>query len=219
MVFPRDSETGSELSNTSFTENGFTLDLAQSHYLDIDVRKSVFNAETNVLTEDTRFNKPAADGQTYTDEGVYTITVTNRYTDEKTKKVIYVGTNDVLKAYAATGLPIKDIESQLADGATIARDGSLLRPGETDTTQRSESGNDQNTNDEASTDSDKDITVDRKDSSQAKHIGIPVILAVFFCILAIGVIIFLLVRKKRKTFTSNSSNMENPNAPSIDMEQ
>lgn len=129
MVFPRDITTGSELSNASFTENGFTLDLAKSHYLDIDVRKSVLDKKSDKLVEDTRFNKPAADGQSYTDEGVYVITVTNRYTHEKTKKTIYVGKNDILKVYATTGLAIKDIKSQLSRGATIAKDGTLRQTG------------------------------------------------------------------------------------------
>lgn len=127
MVFLRDAVTNSELSNTSFTENGFILDFAQSHYLNVDVRKSILNEESDDLIEDTRFNKPAADGQSYTDEGIYTITVTNQYTQEQTKKIIYVGDNDILKAYATTGIPIKDIERQVADGAIISEDGTLVQ--------------------------------------------------------------------------------------------
>ena len=34
-----------------------------------------------------------SDGEKYTDEGIYTITVSNPYTEEKTVKKIYVGTN------------------------------------------------------------------------------------------------------------------------------
>lgn len=142
MVFPKDVKTGSELTNTAFTENGFSIDLAESHYLDVNVRKSVLNKGADGLVEDTRFNRPAADGQTYTEEGVYTITVTNRYTDEQTTKIIYVGTDDVLKAYATTGMTIKAIKKQISEGATVSKDGSLLQPGESQTTNAESSAKD-----------------------------------------------------------------------------
>ncbi len=125
MVFPFDVKTGEELINAAATPNGFRLDLAKSKYLDIDIRREVLNAGSSGLIEDTRFNKPAKDGNEYTDEGTYTITVSNRYTDQVTVKTIYVGTNEVLKAHAATGQSISSINSLLAAGATIAKDGSI----------------------------------------------------------------------------------------------
>ena len=36
------------------------------------------------LIEDTRFNGPAKDGAKYTDDGIYTITVQNEYTNQIT---------------------------------------------------------------------------------------------------------------------------------------
>ena len=84
------------------------------------------------MTEDTRFNKPAKDGEKFTDEGIYTITATNRYTNQTTTKVIYVGTDDVLKAHVVTGLSISDIEYQLSMGATVAPDGTIIPPPETE---------------------------------------------------------------------------------------
>ncbi|WP_182049330.1 hypothetical protein [Changpingibacter yushuensis] len=125
MVFPFDVKTGEELTNAAATPNGFRLDLARSRYLDIDIRREVLNESSSGLVEDTRFNKPAKDGSEYTDEGTYTITVHNRYTDQETEKTIYVGTDEVLKAHAATGRSISSINSMLADGATIAEDGSI----------------------------------------------------------------------------------------------
>ena len=71
-------------------------------------------------------DKPAKDGEAYTDEGIYTITVSNLYTNQTTTKIIYVGTDSVLKAHVVTGLSIGDIESQLAVGASIADDGTLI---------------------------------------------------------------------------------------------
>ena len=112
MVYPFDVVTGAELTNSSITENGFYLDLAKSRYLNIDIKKEIRRAGAEGLTEDTRFNKPAKDGKAYTDEGIYTITVSNLYTNQTTTKIIYVGTDSVLKAHVVTGLSIGDIESQ-----------------------------------------------------------------------------------------------------------
>ena len=82
------------------------------------------------LVEDVRFNRPAKDGDQYTEEGIYTITVSNRYTGQETTKVIYVGTNNVLKAHVTTGLPISEINAQLASGAEVAEDGTIIPPPE-----------------------------------------------------------------------------------------
>ncbi len=132
MVFPFDTATGAELNNTAITENGFYLDLAKSRYLDINIRREVLAEGATGLTEDTRFNRPAREGEHYTQEGIYTITVHNRYTGQETQKVIYVGTNDVLKAHVTTGLPISEITWQLSTGATVAPDGTII-PAPTET--------------------------------------------------------------------------------------
>ena len=128
MVYPFDIKTKEEMLNSSITENGFYLDLARSRYLDIDVRKEVLSAGADGLVADTRFNRPAADGEQYTEEGIYTITVSNRYTNEKTAKRIYVGTNNVLRAYVTNGFPIKEITEMLSHGAQINSDGSIVFP-------------------------------------------------------------------------------------------
>ena len=126
MVYPFDVATGEELTNSSVTENGFYLDLAKSRYLNIDIKKEIRTEGAESLTEDTRFNKPAKDGEKYTDEGIYTITVTNIYTNQTTTKVIYVGKNDVMKALVTTGLPLQEIEYQIKSGASVAKDGTLV---------------------------------------------------------------------------------------------
>ena len=126
MVYPFDIATREELLNTSSTENGFYLDLARSRYLDIDIKKEILNEGADGLTEDVRFNRPAKDGDQYTEEGIYTITVSNRYTNQQTIKKIYVGTNDILKAHVTTGYDISEISYQLSMGATVAEDGTLI---------------------------------------------------------------------------------------------
>lgn len=128
MVYPFDVSTKAELTNSSMTENGFYLDLAKSRYLDINIKKEVLKDGANGLIEDVRFNRPAKDGDSYTEEGIYTIVVSNRYTGQQTTKVIYVGTNNVLKAFVATGLSIGEIEEQLALGAKILEDGTIIPP-------------------------------------------------------------------------------------------
>jgi len=126
MIYPFDTATGDELTNSATTENGFYLDLARSRYLDIVIKKSVMNETSGGLVEDTRFNKPAQDGEKYTDEGVYTITVKNRYTGAETVKTIYVGTDDVLEVHANTGRDVNEIRKMLETGEWYIEDGTLV---------------------------------------------------------------------------------------------
>ena len=65
MVYPFDTATMSELTNSSITENGFYLDLAKSRYLETNVKKEVLTQGADGLTEDTRFNRPAKNGEKY----------------------------------------------------------------------------------------------------------------------------------------------------------
>ncbi len=87
MVYPFDVVTKSEMTNSSYTDNGFYLDLARSRYLDINVKRV---AMVNGV-EDVRFNRSARDGEQYTDDGIYIITVKNKVTGEQTEKRVYVG--------------------------------------------------------------------------------------------------------------------------------
>ena len=126
MVYLFDTATGGELTNQAYTENGFTINLAKSRYLDIKVERSILNDSANGLARDTRFNKSAKDNERFTDEGIYTITVSNRYTGATTEKIIYVGTDPILKAYAVTNLPIQEIRQMLENGAKIQEDGYIF---------------------------------------------------------------------------------------------
>lgn len=128
MFFLFDVKTGSELTNSSVTENGFRLDLAKSRYLNITLKREILTSSSDGLVEDTRFNGVAKDGAEYTDEGIYTITSSNEYTGVSTTKKIYVGTNDILRAHVATGYSIPEINNLIAKGATISKDGSIQQP-------------------------------------------------------------------------------------------
>lgn len=126
MVYPFDVQTGSELTNSSVTENGFRLDLAKSRYLKINLKREKLNESVDGLVEETRLNGPAKEGAEYTEEGIYTITARNEYTGQSTVKKIYVGSNKLLKASVKTGLSIPEIKERLKQGDRIAEDGTIV---------------------------------------------------------------------------------------------
>ncbi len=126
MVYPFDIETGAELSDTSLTEHGFKLDMARSRYLTIDVQYAAVTESNNRYKEDVRFNRPAKDGDSYEEEGIYTFNVKNLYTGENTKKKIYVGSADYLKAMAVNNISVDELNQLLDEGAQIDSDGTIL---------------------------------------------------------------------------------------------
>ena len=133
MVFPFDVKTKSELTDGSVTENGFYLDLAKSKYLKTYVKRSQWTKTGNGYQEDIRRNEIAKDGEQYTDEGIYTITVVNPTTDPNginpTKKQIYVGTNNLMKAAvnpANKKYSIDEIAAFVDKGASISADGTIV---------------------------------------------------------------------------------------------
>ncbi len=92
MLFLFD-DNGAELKNGAVT-SGFSIDLADSHYLDIRVKREV-NVDQNSLQEDTdtRINTVANEKVTYNEEGIYTLTAYNSVTNETTTKRIFVCNN------------------------------------------------------------------------------------------------------------------------------
>lgn len=142
MMFLFDTATNNELFNGSVTSSGFRIDMAGSHYLDVSVKREVLNSTGDGLTEDVRFNKTATDGAVFEDEGIYTVTVKNPNTgEEATTKRIYVGTNDAMKASVANNMTLAEAQRQIAEGATVADDGTLkLASKKTDTAANESSG-------------------------------------------------------------------------------
>ena len=126
MVYPFDIKTKEELRNTSITEHGFYIDLANSKYLDVTIKREVLKDGADGLVEDTRYNRPAKSGDEFLEEGVYTITVKNVYTNETTTKKIYVGKNPELKAHVQTGRSIENIRLLVSEGAKIDEEGNLI---------------------------------------------------------------------------------------------
>ena len=128
MVYPFDLQNNAELTDGAITPNGFRLDFANSHYLTVYVKYSALNRVGNSYREDIRANRPAKDGEKYTEPGIYTIEVTTDYASQPTTKRIAVGTDPALYAYVRSGLSIEDFNSRLNDGFVIQEDGSLIEP-------------------------------------------------------------------------------------------
>ena len=126
MVYPFDVKTKAELSDGDITQNGFKLDMAKSRYLNINVQQSAVSKTEDGYREDIRFNKPAKDGDEYIEEGIYTFTVKNLYTDEKTTKVIYVGDTEYMKALSKYKISVTELNDRLSQGGTIADDGTII---------------------------------------------------------------------------------------------
>ena len=204
MAYPFDIATGSELTNSSMTENGFRLDLAKSRYLKVNIKREVLTDSADGLVEDTRFNGPAKDGAEYTDDGIYTITVSNDYTNQFTVKKIYVGTNNILRAYMTTGLSIPEINHLVAEGATIMDDGTIklaekvIEPEEsTNSSQTTESASEP-TN--AETENAVEV-MSVSDSTNVEKTTFPIIMIIVGAVVMTGIIIaVLIIKKKANTF-------------------
>ncbi len=207
MAYPFDIATGSELTNSSMTENGFRLDLAKSRYLKVNIKREVLKDSADGLVEDTRFNGPAKDGAEYTEEGIYTITVSNDYTNQFTVKKIYVGTNKVLRAYMTTGLSIPEINNLVADGATIMDDGTIklaekvIEPDKsTESNQTSEPVTESET-------SETNEAADVNPSDTANNIFPIIIVVVIAAVVSAGVCVtIVIVRKKSKSELEKSDD-------------
>lgn len=197
MVYPFDVLTNGELTNSSMTENGFRLDLAKSRYLKINIKREVMTDSAYGLTEDTRFNGPAKDGAQYTEEGVYTITARNEYTDQVTVKKIYVGDNNILRAHVSSGLPISEINKLIKQGAQITETGLILIDG-VPVTQDSDSENQTGNDDEN----------EKKEKSKA-----PIIIFVILSLLVLAAVAFIFIKKQKgekiaDTFTAAKPELE-----------
>ena len=189
MVFPFDTKTGSELTNEAFTENGFYLDLANSRYLEINVQRAVYVENEGGYTEDIRFNRPASDGTKYTDDGVYTITVKNVYTNQTTEKVIYVGTDPIMRAYVVTGYSLKEIKQKLEEGYTISDSGDLVEPERIEETEVTTTVAE--TTEPVASETSSASSVKEPETTKKAGNPIPVIIVIVVLVIGAGVFVFL----------------------------
>ena len=110
------------------TENGFSLDMARSRYLTIYVTRSVISEKDGRISLDQRFNRPANETDVYTEEGIYTFTVSNEYTNREMTKTIYVGKNDLYKLLKMNNNSVDEINQKLSEGYSIGENGELIEP-------------------------------------------------------------------------------------------
>ena len=207
MVYPFDVETGSELTNSSMTENGFRLDLAKSRYLKVNLKREMLTESADGIVEDTRFNGPARDGAEYTDEGIYTITVTNEYTGQLTVKKIYVGTNDILRTHMVTGLSISEINNLLDQGATIADDGTIQLATIIPITPEVDGKEEQKESTTTQTKPSEEENAPMDDEKQSGGFPLPVFIAIGVCILS-AISLFALKKRHKHVITDNKENNE-----------
>ena len=209
MVYTFDNATKSELKNGSITENGFYIDLANSQYLDVSVKKEVLEEGADGLTEDTRFNRKAKDKEAYTDDGIYTITVKNKAAELESEKKIYVGQNKVLKAYMVTGLSISEIQAKVKEGATIKEDGTIVELSSVETAAESvaetaiEPPTEERTTATEAVLERNDEKTETKTASKAST-GVVIAAAAVVLVIAIG--IFVVMRKRSEKITEEINN-------------
>ena len=101
-----------------------------------------------------------------------------------TSKKIYVGDNGVLKAYVSTGYSIDQIKDQIAQGASVSDDGSIVWPA---TSQASE---------DASAEAPADTGGSRQ-STDAADAQVPVGLIAGGLMAFAIIVIFVIVRRKQ----------------------
>ena len=125
-AFIRDVDTDQFITNADIAENGFYIDVANSQYLTLSIKREVLSESLDGVVEDTKFLGVAKEGRHYTDDGIYTVTVKNQATGDSVEKKVYVGDSDVLKAHVATGISISEINERLAAGAYIDENGHII---------------------------------------------------------------------------------------------
>lgn len=127
-AFLRDIDTNRFITNANVAEHGFYIDVAQSQYLSMTIKREVLTDSLDGLIEDTKFSGVAKEGRQYTDEGIYTVVVKNLATGDSVTKRVYVGNQDILLAHMKTGLPISEINERLSAGAYINDQGMIIEP-------------------------------------------------------------------------------------------
>lgn len=137
-AFIRDIDTNQFITNANIAENGFFIDVANSQYLSLSIKREVMSESLDGLVEDTKFSGVAKEGRPYTEEGIYTVTVKNSATGDSIEKKVYVGDSDILKAHVATGISISEINERIAAGAYIDENGSVVDPVPEETEPESE---------------------------------------------------------------------------------
>lgn len=112
MVYAFDNGNGSQLADKAWTTTGFTIDTANSHYLTVTVEKYAIVDGVGGKKQDLSWSRTANDGNSYTESGIYVVTVSNRYQPGgDVSKTFYVGEDPYVEAMAITGKSLDQIVS------------------------------------------------------------------------------------------------------------
>ena len=110
MVYAFDKETGSQLADKAWSESGFKIDTANSHYLTVTVEKYAIVDSDEGKKRDLSWSRTASDGDSYTEGGIYVVSVSNRYQPNgDVSKTFYVGIDPYVRAIYRTGKPLDQI--------------------------------------------------------------------------------------------------------------
>lgn len=127
-VFLRDKDTNQFITNGNVAEHGFYIDVANSQYLNMSIKREVLTDSLDGLIEDTKFTAVATENRNYTDEGVYTVTIKNLATGDEVQKKVYVGNRDIMLVHMKQGILLSEIKERMEAGAYIDENGQLVDP-------------------------------------------------------------------------------------------
>ena len=140
-VYIKDLKSGSDLSNGDVTQNGFSVNFANSNSIKVYVTKQILNKTKSGLVEDAVSNAAAYDGEEFKDEGIYTITSKNAYDTVQNPIIttVYVGDDEILTAYARhlntpDSYSIEQLNKMKKEGYTFTSEGEIIEPVTTTTT-------------------------------------------------------------------------------------
>ncbi|MCI9624630.1 MAG: hypothetical protein HFI23_15090 [Lachnospiraceae bacterium] len=205
-AFIRDIDTNQFITNANVTENGFYIDIANSQYLSLSIKREVLSEGLDGLIEDTKFSGVAKEGRYYTEEGIYTVTVENLATGDSVEKRVYVGDSDILKTHMITGISISEINERLATGAVIDENGYISDyvsetneediKTESEETTEIESGTEEISDAEKDTEKIDKVVNDEQQKNKNDGWILPAVIAI---LVVLG--ITLVLRKKKKNNT------------------
>lgn len=213
-AFIRDVDTNQFITNANVAENGFYIDVANSQYLSISIKREVLSESLDGLVEDTKFSGVAKEGRYYKDEGVYTVTVKNLATGDSVEKRVYVGNSDILKAHIVNEISISEINERLAAGAVIDENGYISDYAQESNKEDTEIGNEVTTEIESDTeetsnteknveqlDEPNEMVIDEQKQNKNDGFVLPVIMAI---IVFQSIVFALKMRKKKETVTKEA---------------
>ena len=182
-------ENQDEITNGAVAENGFRIDYKNSYFLTVNITKQILVDNDGILTLDTRSCKAAADGREYTDEGLYTITVTNEYTEQTVTKQVSVGQNKVLNVYAAHAGTINpnEIAKKLGEGVQINKNWMMVLP-----EASAEESSNQHTTDYSG------FQTVNSESSTHKNSQNTIIIVAIGALVIIGIVVLIMRSRKHK---------------------